>query len=375
MDERAVNITYPAISCGTMFGAPIETTEQKLSSSNWSGITTSRKNIYICATAYRASVKTVDFRYNGTGGDFTGLQVLNIAPKVYPNDSKPLWAVEHSYDRIMSFDPLWGLVNDSYEITEGFHTLRSESLWLPTSPAMGNGFLGPVGYDALAATGTLLRRLTNLYQAASPDSKDYTGKDEWAVFERWQRLSRNQTTASQIPSLILTENLAAGLVGTKTSYSTKGMEWPASLAVDPSDRGYPRAKVQVYRRVIQYDIRYAIPAFVVIAMLLAAFTGAVVVATITPSMLRTMQRTYNQTSAGRLATTLLHTSRSNLTQSSNAWVKNEGGMRLAFGKIREPEHDDFCRVVMGSAESSPQAESLTEVTKSERGHLLPGDAR
>jgi hypothetical protein len=375
-DERAVNITYPAIQCGAMLGAPIETTEQSLSASQFTGIKTLRKNVYICATAYKASIQTVDFRYNGTGGDFTNLEVLKIAPKIYPNDaSKPLWAVEHSFERIMRFDPLWGLVNDSYETTLGFHTLRSESLWLPTSPSMTGGFGEYEGYDALAATGGFLKRLANLYEGSfGLYARDYSGKMEFSLSERWSRLSQNQTTASQIPSLVLTDGLAAGLVGTKTSFSSKYVEWPASLAVDNNVRGYPRAKVQVYRRIIQYDIRFAIPSFVVLALLLIALAGAITSGTIAPSIMRTMQRMYNQTSAGRLATSLLRPSQSDPTQASGAWVKNEGGLRLAFGKISAPENNSFCKVLEEPSDANQKSESITETTKAERGRLLSESA-
>jgi hypothetical protein len=373
-DQRAVNITYPAIRCGAMLSAPIETTEQSLSASTFTGIKTSRKNVYICATAYKASIKTVDFRYNGTGGDFTNLEILNIAPKTYANNaSKPLWAVEHSFEKIMRFDPLWGLVNNSYETTLGFHTLRSESLWLPTSPSMTGGFGESEGYDALAATGGFLKRLANLYKG-SLSARDYTGEMEFTLSERWSRLSQNQTTASQIPSLVLTDGLAAGLVGTKTSFSSKYVEWPASLVVDNNPRGYPRAKVQMYRRVIQYDIRYAIPSFLVLALLLVALTGAISCGTIAPSILRTMQRMYNQTSAGRLATSLLCPGRGDPTDASDAWVNDDGGMRLAFGRISAPENDSFCRVVGESSEVDLKSDSITETTKTERGHLLPESA-
>jgi hypothetical protein len=374
-DERSVNITYPAIRCGALYGAPVQTNDRALSASTFTGVTTSRKNIYVCATAYRASVKTVDFRYNGTDGDFSGLSVVEITPKVYPNEaSKPLWAVEHSFDKVMRFDPLWGLVSDDYETTEGFHTLRSESLWLPTSPSMGINLGEHEGYDALAATGGFLKRLANLYDTSPLGGKDYTGKTEWALSERWQRLSQNETAASQIPSLILTEGLAEGLVGTKTSFSTKYVEWPASLGVDNSESGYPRAKVQVYRRVIRYDIRYAIPSFIVLALLTVALVGATVASIITPAILRTLQRLYNQTSTGRLATTLLRPDQSDPTQSSKTWVQNEGGLRLAFGKFRAPENDFFGRIEGEPSDTNQQFESMTETASAEKNHLLTSTA-
>lgn len=372
-DQRAVNITYPAIKCGAVFGAPIHAMEQSLSASTFTGIRTSRKNVYICATAYKASIKTVTFSYNGTGADLTKLKVVNTKPKTYPDEaSKPLWAVEHSFDRIMRFDPLWGLVNNSYETTLGFHTLRSESLWLPTSPSMTGGFGEVEGYDALAATGGFLKRLANVYGSFTTSGRDYTGKMEFALSERWSRLSGNQTTASQIPSLILTDGLAAGLVGTKTSFSSKFIQWPASLAVDDRNRGFPRAQIEVYRRVIGYDIRYAIPAFIVLALLLAALVGAIILGVIGPSITRTIRRTYNQTSAGRLATSLLRPGLSDPTQPSKSWVNDEGGLRLAFGRISPPEDDIFCRVVGDQVHAGSNSERITEVPKTENTRLLIG---
>jgi hypothetical protein len=64
------------------------------------------------------------------------------------------------------------------------------------------------------------------------------GKNEYALFERFQKLSENETGASLDPSLILTDGFAGGLVGTKTSISTKYVAWPASLAVDDTVRSF-----------------------------------------------------------------------------------------------------------------------------------------
>ena len=56
------------------------------------------------------------------------------------------------------------------------------------------------------------------------------------------------------------------------------MEWPASLSVDEDDGGIvPQFKIQVYKRVIRYDIRYAIPGIVVLAIMLVALIWALVI--------------------------------------------------------------------------------------------------
>lgn len=50
--------------------------------------------LYSCASAARASIKNVSFKYNGTAG-LQSLKVVDIKPKTYAkDDEKPLWAVE-----------------------------------------------------------------------------------------------------------------------------------------------------------------------------------------------------------------------------------------------------------------------------------------
>ncbi|KAF7511510.1 hypothetical protein GJ744_004098 [Endocarpon pusillum] len=348
LDTRANNITYPAVNCGTVLGAPVQSSQDNLTASGYSGVETYQKNLYVCASGVRASIKTVDFRYNGTGGRFSNLNVLTISDKKYANEaSKPLWAAEHSFDKRMHFEPLWGLVDNSYEnITDGFYALRAEKLWLPTSPFMTINFGETEGYDALAAVSGFGRRLSNLYGGISLGQRDYSGKFEYTLFERFQRVSHNQTVASQIPSLILNDGLAAGLVGTKTSISSRMVQWPASLAVDNTARGFPQVRVMTYRRVITYDIRFAIPGFVVLALLLFALVYALAICLFSHhSIISTMKHMYNQTGPGRLATNLLRPGQGDAKEPSRDWVNGYGRTVLSFGHIGPSEKEYYCAIV------------------------------
>ncbi|KIW68178.1 hypothetical protein PV04_04139 [Phialophora macrospora] len=349
-DWRANNITYPAVQCGILLGTPLQLPNENLSASAYTGIETYQKNLYVCASAVRASVKTVSFRYNGTGGQFANLEALRVTDKVYPDEmSKPLWAAEHSYDRAMRFDPLWGIVDNRYHTMgyeDGFYTLRAEKLWLPTSPFLMQNFGESEGYDSLAAASGFTRRLGNLYGGLSDlGGPDYTGQYDYTLLERYQRLSYNETVAAQIPSLRMTDGLAAGLVGTKTSISAKYVAWPASLAVDDTARGVPQASVIEYRRIIRYDIRYAIPAFVVLALLLVALVWAAAILCSSRTILRTLRNMYNQTSTGRLAVNLLYPGQGDPREPSHQWVKRGGAVALSFGQINTAGGDPFCAVV------------------------------
>lgn len=192
----------------------------------------------------------------------------------------------------MWFDPLRCMVSDLYKKVDRFYTHRSEGLWLPTSPFL-TLFLGQRDrYDALAAASGYIKRLSNLSGVFSDSSDpDYSGATDNALFERFQRLSQNQTVASQIPSLILTDGLAAGPVGTKTSISNKYVQWPATLGVDDRARRFPQMQVTVNRRVIRYKISYAIPAFFILTVLLVALVPAIwIIASSAGSVLTTMQK-------------------------------------------------------------------------------------
>ena len=350
-DWRANNITYPAVECGFVLGAPLHTPDESMSSSTYDGIRVRQRDLYVCATGVRASVKTVDFRYNGTGGELSNLNVLQIKDKIYPDkQSQPLWAAEHSHDRVMRFDPLWGIVDNRYETMgykDGFYTLRAEKLWLATSPYLTLNFGEFDSSDSLAGASGFNRRLGNLYNSGLSDlgGPDYSGKNDYTMLERYRTLSSDNVSVAQIPSLIMNDGLAGALVGTKTAISSKYIQWPASLAVDDTGSGIPQASVTQYKRVIHYDLRYAIPAFIILVMLLLALLWAVAIIVSSRSILLNLQNMYNQTSTGRLATKLLHPDGSNPKEPTRQWVKRDGQLPLGFGQITRSEKDRFCEVV------------------------------
>lgn len=263
IDRRAANITNPMVECGFVVGPG----RALRAGDNESGVSTpledlargveiKRRDLYVCATGVRASVKTVNFRYNGTGTSLENLRIDKIADKVYPDaKSKLLWAVEASGDQRMTFDPLWGMVNDSYEHTEGFHTMRSEKLWLPASVSTiiswGNSFSSG---DTISASLAAAMSVGLLYrQNLDLDESIYTGRTSFPLIERFGKLSASQKTVSQIPSLIIADSLVRLLVGTKTAIRTAPVEFPAMLSINDLDAGLSRASVVPYRRAIRYD--------------------------------------------------------------------------------------------------------------------------
>jgi len=200
--------------------------------------------------------------------------VESIKGKAYPNEkSKPLWAVETSGNIHMHFDPLWGIVNDGYETPDGLYTLRAAKLWLPATPRLSRNLGEHAGPGSLAAASSFVLKLSRTYSPQIfEETAQYTGELSFSLAERFRRLSANEMSASQIPSLILTDHLAAALVGTRAAIHDRPVGWPARLSVsDPPGGAIARAPVIPYRRVIRYDLRYAIPAIVVLALLRARY--------------------------------------------------------------------------------------------------------
>ncbi|KAK2750682.1 hypothetical protein FQN57_002755 [Myotisia sp. PD_48] len=54
---------------------------------------------------------------------------------------------------------------------------------------------------------------------------------------------------------------------------------------------------------------------------------------------------YNQTTIGRLATSILNPSLEDPSQPTKQWIREDGELRLSFGQITEPRKHHFCRIV------------------------------
>ena len=79
--------------CGYLYGVPRPLNEAQGQSwrydlgSNWA------QQLYTCASAIKASVKTVTFASNGTES-LEALSVVDVNPKNYNDEKLPLWGIE-----------------------------------------------------------------------------------------------------------------------------------------------------------------------------------------------------------------------------------------------------------------------------------------
>lgn len=288
------NITHIAAKCGVLNGAARrqDNSESILfdPGSAWT------VPMYTCMSAAKATIKTVTFRFNGTADDLSSLEIISLVDKTYPNDAaKPLWGVENSSMFLKDGTPLWGLVSEEKAKTLNISTVRKESLYIPGRDAL-------IGWQNLPGKDFASIALEMAYETGTGSSVvskgvDYSGMSNLAMFRKWQQLSRTPETSANILNLIWTDIAANMVVG------TKGLQ-PKDNAKRKRD-GEARPKTPpttTYTRRVKYHYVYGIPAFLALALALAAFASTIFFMLFSGAKPSTMRSFLQHTSAGRFLT-------------------------------------------------------------------------
>ena len=223
----------------------------------------------------KASIKTVDFRYNSTkatGHTLKALTVANVTTKTYlDNESMPLWGVETTNFRQQDVSQLWGLIDPGQQNAPNLTTIRSPRLYLPG----WGGLLSntPSGLDNLPGVKGPGSALVALYGSSASSTSgiyDYSGTTNYALLAKWREYSKSHKTMATAMNLIWTDIAANYLMGSR-SWNTKADWLPPNLqdptykrkrqAVSSQDEdGQTLVPMQVYHRTIRYRWYFAIPA-------------------------------------------------------------------------------------------------------------------
>lgn len=161
--------------------------------------------LYSCATAVKASIKTVDFKLNGAS--LSDLRVQAVKDKAFADGTdKPVWAVESTNMKLNDGTPLWGLVDPKATIPINVTTVEREHLWLPGIVKPGQqGYIDVENMPsidfpilALSLTGRIGETRTSQMLfggwdftsgTGSFDLSDYSGKTNAAMFRKWRELA------------------------------------------------------------------------------------------------------------------------------------------------------------------------------------------
>jgi hypothetical protein len=284
---------------------------------NWS------QPLYSCASTLKASIKLVSFQINGTAS-LSNLVVNSIEPVTYSSSSStPIWAVENTGLDVADVAPFWGLVSSEYASSPSLYTIQNEFLYVPAGMGAVAGLSdGDGAAGAMAPAGALFEPFNEINIGGTTDFPDYSGKINYPLFLQWKSFSSNASIVSAIPNLIWTDIMANSVLGAKSQLSRNGTAPLASTLVSATP----------FHHVIQYDYRYAIPAFLFLMlyglMLLVSlifFIGRRV-------RISTLRMLLNQTSAGRAVTTERHGQRIPPQAPTSQWVDMFGDEEIRVKK-------------------------------------------
>ncbi|KAK0614017.1 hypothetical protein B0T14DRAFT_291539 [Immersiella caudata] len=317
-----VNLTNIFAACGLLRGAPKRVDGGSSlvfeSGSKWSS------PLHACASSVRATIKTVQFRYNTTG--IAALEVLAITPKLYATEADaPLWGLEDSGNRMDDFNPIWGLVSPEYATRKNVTTVRKAHFNLiGTSEPSAFGADGSdtihIGSDQnLAGADFAQKSMNTVYRAVAAGGEwpiDLRGAASMSVFRRWQNMSADAATAGKIIDLMWTDVATSAVVG------TRGMLGEVNSGTKPAGE----VLIHPISNRITYDVRYAIPAAILIVWTGVIFLIALLCTCCCGGRagFKTLRRRIEQLSVGRVFTTFLYPQESTLTMPAKQWRPSNG---------------------------------------------------
>ena len=153
-------------------------------------------DLYSCATAVKADIKTVAFSLNGTA--LQDVSVTSIDDKVYESPAEvPWWGVESTHLRLDSTFPIWGLIDPNLPQLPNVSTTQKEALYLPG--LIGNSTEGAFSFENLPGADFATPFLALLAFIGGDDSTDvapsirpidYSGLQSVAMLQKWSQLSK-----------------------------------------------------------------------------------------------------------------------------------------------------------------------------------------
>ncbi|KOC10785.1 hypothetical protein AFLA70_138g002521 [Aspergillus flavus AF70] len=353
------------IDCGLLQAAPrrLDGADPRVydAGSEW------EQDMYMCASAVEASIKTVEFTLNGTS-TLEDLTVSSVKDKVYKSqDAQPLWAIEITGQPNTVTAPLWGLISHEYAAAENLITIKSEKLLLPPSYPYSATIVNardslaasyaPMAAQHVALGESFLGQITSRWTLDVPIA-DYTGKSNFALSRRWQQLSASgEQGAATILKLILTDILATATIGSQTPIGLSGSDTGRLGGSLPS--GDKMVRIEPFQRKIEYNLAYAVPAFITLALwvvVLVAFFIALIGSRFSFSKLR---QQLNLSSVGRLYTNLVYPDVCKVDAKTETWIEQAGGLKFRLDRKGESDPEN------PSAESQLMEEQQSHETSSE----------
>jgi hypothetical protein len=330
------NMTNIQVKCGLVVGTAHPTRGEKTLVPQPGTIW--EHPIYSCASATKASIKTARFRYNSTSNNFEPfrrLEVLSIADKVYNSlDAMPLWGIEDANMSVRNVDPLWGLIDPSWENSVNLSTVRAEHLYLPAGQASIDTYPLAQGSDFIPAATGPGKAWQRLYSSfGDVDGVDNSGAGNLALYKKWDDVSHTAEGAANILNLLFIDYAANSLVGTKGQLTTSTLPpnlQKRSMSTQKRDDGMQHAEVLVHlsRRTIRYQWIYGVPALLSLFVVALILVGATVALLTGRGSIKRVKHYVWNLSAGRILTNLIYPGSSPMYSDTKEWIRAVGAKQI-----------------------------------------------
>lgn len=153
---------------------------------------------------------------------------------------------------------------------------------------------------------------------------DFIGIGDVRYDSLWRRLSLSREGVARIPGLVWTDVAAAMLVGTRSASNS-----------------LPAGGVEVQRleRKILYDVRFAIPAIIVLIFWTCALAVSIYRIVVSGVSLTKIKNVINQVSTGRALSSTTSLNETELVSSTSTWVGTVGQIRFRLPLNGEEKND------------------------------------
>lgn len=386
------NMTNIQVACGLLLGTAYPTRGERTLIPQPGTIW--ERPIYSCASATKAMIKTVRFRYNSTNNDdqtIKGLKILKIADKMYNNRNEmPLWGIEDANRSILDIDPFWGLIDPSLENSVNISTVRAERLYLPAgqssvSDVFGSSVVPAEAVDfnpAITGPSKAWRRVYNGFDSTGV-VVDYSGKGGLALYNKWDNLSHTAEGAAKILNLLFTDYAANDLVGTRSHLTTSDLppnlqkrDTSASTQDDKMQAG--KVPVHLYRRVIRYRYLYGIPALVCVVVVAAILVSTIIALLTGRGSIERVKRYLWRLSAGRIMIAFIYPESKHLYSDTKEWIQGVGAtnIRILLDGRSQGGDDGFppaIKAEVGSEEQEAPTSGYESVSQDEIREVATND--
>lgn len=233
------------------------------------------------------------FSYNATS-DILGVLNVEELPKTEPT---PLWGMESAGWNISDQQPVWGIVPESQKKNPAIVTVQKDKFYIPAGSASLFGEI--LGSLALPSVGiTAARKMFDELTGRSSSLQDtgrYTGSTNYETYRRWVESTKSADQAWKMMHVIWADIMGNYVLGTNSI---------------PEDDQLP---VIIWERRILYDLKYAIPAIIFLAIFVVTLITLQVLIVTKKTSIHNVRQLLNMTGTGRAIT---------MTQSPGAFPPN-----------------------------------------------------